>query len=508
MKCISIEKSRKGIAFLTTRNLLYSSIFQDIPYRFAKSIDGVFIMMDFSSFLGKKVTVFGLGSAGGGVGTVEFLARAGATDIRVTDAKKAHELAASVAKIEHLPGVRLFLGEHRKSDFTDVDLVIKNPRIPWSNEYIELAKGAGVPVEMDSSIFFALCNKPIIGVTGTKGKTTTASAIAHLLKIAGKRVLDVGIGEMPVLSLVEKIPNCDVVVFELSSWRLSALANIRKSPSIVVFTNFYPDHLNYYSSMEEYFTDKANIVRFQNSDDVFVYNAESPELVREAGRVASRGVFFGRDDTGGDGVFVREGDLVCREGKMDSVFASLSDIRVPGKHNVGNILAAIAAVRMFGVDFESIAKGLLLFAGVPHRLEFVAEKRKARWYNDSAATIPDAAIAGIHSFETSIILLAGGSDKNLDFDELGKTIAESWNVKGVILFAGDATEKLSASVRKYGGEAKIFGTVSGMKEAIALASSHIEPKDTILLSPGAASFGLFKNEFDRGNQFREMVGKL
>lgn len=465
-------------------------------------------MIDRFSFSGKRVTVFGLGISGGGVGTVEFLVRAGATDIRVTDTKNAHELAESVAKIEHLPGVRFFLGEHRKSDFTDVDLVIKNPRIPWRNEYIELAQGAGVPVEMDSSIFFALCEKPIIGVTGTKGKTTTASAIAHLLKTAGKRVLEVGIGEVPVLSLIEKIPECDVVVFELSSWRLSALANIRKSPHIAVFTNFYPDHLNYYSSMEEYFIDKANIVRFQTPDDVFVYNAESPELVREAGHVSSRSFFCARDDRSGNGVFVREGDLVCREGKTDSVFASLSDIRVPGKHSVGNMLAAIAATRAFGSDFESIAKGLLSFTGVSHRLEFVVEKKKARWYNDSAATIPDAAIAGIRSFETPIILLAGGSDKNLDFDEFGKTIAESWNVKGAILFSGDATEKLVESVRKYGGEQKIFGTVSSMKDAIEMANSHIEPKDIVLLSPGAASFGIFKNEFDRGNQFRELVGKL
>jgi UDP-N-acetylmuramoylalanine--D-glutamate ligase len=465
-------------------------------------------MIDRFSFAGKKVTVFGLGSSGGGVGTVLFLVRAGATDIRVTDAKNAHELLESVAKIEQLPGVRLFLGEHRKSDFTDVDMVIKNPRISWTNEYIRMAREANVLVEMDSSIFFALCGKPVIGVTGTKGKTTTASCVSHLLKSAGKKVLEVGIGETPVLSLVEKIPECDVVVFELSSWRLSALSSIGKSPNIAVFTNFYPDHLNYYSSMEEYFTDKANIVRFQNAEDVFVYNAESSELVREAGRVLSRKLFFARDDRGGDGVFVRDGDLVCREGKTDSVFASLSDIRVSGKHNVGNVLAAIAATRAFGIDFESVARGILSFSGVSHRLEFVAEKKGALWYNDSAATIPDAAIVGIQSFEKSLILLAGGSDKNLDFDELGKTIAESWNVKGVVLFLGDATEKLIAAIREHGGESKILGTVSSMNEAIALATSHIEPKDVVLLSPGAASFGLFKNEFDRGNQFRERVKGL
>jgi len=465
-------------------------------------------MIDRFFFKGKKVTVFGLGMSGGGVGTVEFLVRAGATDIRVTDAKNAHELAESVAKIEHFSSVRLFLGEHRKEDFTEVDMVIKNPRIPWTNEYIQLAREANVPVEMDSSIFFALCDKPILGVTGTKGKTTTASCLAHLLKTDGKEVLEVGIGETPVLSLVEKISECDAVVFELSSWRLSALSSIRKSPHIAFFTNFYPDHLNYYASMEEYFADKVNIVRFQNANDIFVYNAESPELVRESARVLSRKLFFAHDDHGGDGIFIREGDLVFREGKTDSVFASLSDIRIPGAHNVGNVMAAIAAARAFGVDFETISQGLLSFSGVPHRLEFVGEKKGALWYNDSTATIPDAAIAGIRSFEKPIILLAGGNDKNLSFDVFGKCIADSWNVKSIVLFSGDATEKLVPAIRKYGGEQKILGTVSSMKDAINLALSHVEPKDTILLSPGAASFGLFHNEFDRGNQFREVVKNL
>ena len=461
-----------------------------------------------SSLEGKRVTVFGFGSLGGGVGTVEFLAKRGASDIRVTDAKPYHELAESARAIEHLPGVRLFLGEHRRSDFTEVDLVVKNPRIPWTNEYVQLAREANVSVEMDSSIFFAFCDKPIIGVTGTKGKTTTASAIAHFLRTSGVRVLEVGIGETPVLSLVDEIPNADIVVFELSSWRLSALASIRKSPHIAVFTNFYPDHLNYYASMEEYFTDKANIVRFQTTDDVFVYNAEIPELVREAGRVLSRKVFAAEGDRGGEGVFVRDGDLVARDGDTESVFASLADIRLPGKHTTVNMLAAVAAARAGGASFEGIAQGLLSFSGVPHRLEYVGEKRKALWYNDSAATIPDAAIAGIRAFDKPLVLLAGGSDKNLNFDELGKTIAEESHVSGVVLFAGDATDKLDAAIRASKGEAKILGIVETMRDAVSLAAKHAEPKGVVLLSPGAASFGIFKNEFDRGNQFREAVGEL
>lgn len=465
-------------------------------------------MSDQFSWTGKRVTVFGLGVAGGGVGTVQFLVSRGATDIRVTDAKKAHELGDAVSMIEHLPGVRLFLGEHRKTDFTDVDLVIKNPRIPWTNEYVVMAQDARVPVHMDSSVFFSLCDRPIIGVTGTKGKTTTATLIAHLLASSGMRVLEVGIGETPVLSLVDRIPSSDAIVFELSSWRLSALSSIRKSPALAVFTNFYPDHLNYYASMEEYFTDKANIVRFQGANDVFIYNAESPELAREASRALSKTLFFSRDDRGRDGVFVREGDLVSRENGIESVFASVSDVRLPGKHSLENALAATAAARSFGVPLEGIARGLLSFSGVPHRLERVAEKRKAFWYNDSASTIPDATIAAIRAFETPLLLIAGGSDKNLDFGALAESIVRSWHVKGVILFRGDATDKLVSAICEQGGDGKIFDLVSSMEEAVDAAVSRVESGDTVILSPGAASFGLFRNEFDRGDQFRERVRSL
>lgn len=459
-------------------------------------------------FEGKRITVFGLGVSGGGVGTVEFLVRRGAKEIIVTDVKNESELFESVEKIRSLRGVRFSLGEQKKEDFTGVDMVIKNPRIPWTNEYICMARDANVPVEMDSSVFFALCDKPIIGVTGTKGKSTTASFIAHLLRASGKNALEIGIGEVPVLSLFEKVSLCDVVVFELSSWRLSALSNIQKSPHIAVFTTFYPDHLNYYASMKDYFDDKLNIVRFQTHDDVFVYNAENEQLVREAGRVISRRVFFSNGEWDGDGSFVRNGNIIFREDGLETIVAPISNLHLLGRHNIGNMLAAVAATRAFGIDFESLSAGILSFAGVQHRLEFIAQKFGGLWYNDSSATIPDATIASIESFKKPIILLAGGSDKNLNFNTLGQCISESEYVKGVVLFSGDASEKIAESIRKSQGERKILATVSSMKDAVEEALSHMGSGNVILLSPGAASFGLFVNEFDRGNQFREIVKSL
>ena len=231
-------------------------------------------MIDRFFFKGKKVTVFGLGMSGGGVGTVEFLVRAGATDIRVTDAKNAHELAESVAKIEHFSSVRLFLGEHRKEDFTEVDMVIKNPRIPWTNEYIQLAREANVPVEMDSSIFFALCDKPILGVTGTKGKSTTASLINAVLSGGGYNSRLIGNIGQPVLSYMEGSSKDDFFVYELSAHQLYGLT---KSPHISVLTNLYPEHLDYYSDFNEYILAKSNIAIHQSENDFFIYNSQNAE---------------------------------------------------------------------------------------------------------------------------------------------------------------------------------------------------------------------------------------
>lgn len=464
--------------------------------------------MDQFSFSGKRVTVYGLGISGGGVGTVEFLAKRGAKEIIVTDSKSESELASSVAKIRDLPGVTLSLGSHRREDFTDVDLVIKNPRILWTNEYIRLAQDANVPVEMDSGIFFALCLRPIIGVTGTKGKTTTATAIAHLLRSAGHSVLEVGVSDRPVLSLLDEVRDDTVVVFELSSWRLSGLRSVKKSPHIAVFTNFFPDHLNYYESMEEYFSDKANIFCFQREDDTFVYHASDARLREAAASVFSSLFPFSAQDAHRDGIFFRGEDIIVRKDEQENVVAKISDIRIPGEHARLNMLAAIAATSAYGVSMEHLSDHLSSFTGVPHRLEYVGEKKGIRWYNDTAATVPDAAIAGMRSFDEPLILLGGGSDKNLSFDEMGRYIAETSNVLGVVLFSGDASEKLVTALRSYNGDKKMLGMVSSMKEAINLVLSRENPPKIALLSPGSASFGIFKNEFDRGDQFREQVEDL
>ncbi len=467
-------------------------------------------MIQESFFKNKRITVFGLGMNMGGIGTVKFLIEQGVREVIVTDIKKREELGSALEKLAKYKNVTYILGQHRPEDFVRVDMVIKNPVIPWTNEYVKLAEKNDVPVVMDSSIFFSLCKAPIIGVTGTKGKTTTATLIAHILEKSGKKVVRVGIGQVGVLSLLGKITPESVVVFELSSWRLSALKYIQKSPHIAVFTNIYPDHLNYYKSMESYMADKRNIFLFQKKNDIVIANAENEAVRNLVQDAPGQIVWFGSsDEVYGDSVWREDETLFIRQKGKQSILIPLEQVPLKGEHNIGNVLASTLAGLASGLSVEQIRSGIKSFSGVEHRLEMIREKNGIRYYNDTAATIPEATIAALRSFPEPVILIAGGSDKNLQFDSLAEEILN--HSKGLILLNGSATEKLIIALRKQFPELeknRSITVVGTMAKAVEMASRGAHPGDVVLLSPGATSFGIFKNEFDRGEQFRKAVEEL
>ncbi len=461
-------------------------------------------------FTDKRITVFGLGLNMGGVGTVAYLALQGAREIIVTDIKTKEELAPSIEKLERYKNIIWVLGQHRPEDFTTVDMVVKNPGIPWTNEYIKLAEARGIPVEMDSSLFFRRCKNPIIGITGSKGKTTTSTLIAHVLTEAKRENVSVGISQVGVLGVLDQITPESQVVFELSSWRLSALAHIRKSPAIAVLTNIYPDHQNYYHSMEAYMADKAQIFLHQKASGICIANWDNA-LVREMVQDAPGTVLWfsttGRVE--GDGAWLEGEVLMLSHQGKEQALLPLSDVPLRGEHNVGNVLAAALAALASGLTIAEIRSGIMNFPGVPHRLEKVAEKEGITYYNDTAATIPDAAVASLQSFTEPVILIAGGSDKQLSFDDLAREIAH--RPKKLILFRGEGTDRLLLALRPLlplEERDRHFDIVDTMAEAIRLARESAVPGDVVLLSPGTASFGLFKNEFDRGEQFRVVVKAL
>ena len=465
-----------------------------------------------SDFEGKKITVMGIGLNGGGIAAVRFLASLGAKVI-ATDIKSEKELKASLEKLKDLKNVTFVLGQHRMENFTNVDMIVKGPAVPWSSKHIQEALKRKIPVEMDSSIFFKLCKFPIIGITGTKGKTTTATLIAEILKVAGENVFTAGIGQKPVLNLLSEIAKAKkgTVVFELSSWRLSGLHQVNLSPHIAVITNIHKDHLNYYGTMEKYIADKIYIFSNQKKEDFAILNFDNAITRILADEAKSKKIFFTTNasvDSANDFVGVKAGKIFYRSSSEEKIICELDDVKLQGAHNLYNILAAVGATISCGIPPEKIREAVRNFKGVRHRLEFIRELEGVKYYNDTAATMPDAAIAGIVSFSKSVILIAGGADKNLEFKNFAKTISEG--VKKVILLKGQATEKIKKELNSLGepSSGKIDSEFDNMEKAVVRAKNISGPGDIVLLSPGAASFGLFLNEFDRGEKFREAVRKL
>ena len=464
--------------------------------------------MNLDYFKNKKVTVLGLGLHGGGVGIVKFLANHGARVV-VTDLKNKEQLQTSLEKLKGLKNVEYVLGQHRNEDFVKTDMVIKNPSAKWDSPHIKLALENKIPVEMDSSLFFRFCKNPIIGITGTKGKTTTSSIIFEILKSAGKKPIKVGSGQVSVLDKLDVLEKDCVVVFELSSWRLSALKKEKMSPQIAVITNILRDHQNYYKSMNDYIADKKNIFLFQKSGDFLIANDESEKIREMYPEIKSQMFKFSLKSSGEDkSIFVQDEAIFINDGIDVKKVIEVRDIKIPGKHNISNIMAAVGACYAFGIKVEEIRKAALNFSGVPHRLEFLRTFKGAKYYNDTAATIPDAAISSINCFSNPIVLIAGGEDKGLEFVDFGKEIVEK--VKKLVLLKGSATEKLLLEIKKNDtqGEFSEIPVVDSMEKAVLEAEKMAVEGDVVLLSPGAASFGLFLNEFDRGDKFREAVKNL
>ncbi|NCU42217.1 MAG: hypothetical protein EOM19_05900 [Candidatus Moranbacteria bacterium] len=310
-------------------------------------------------FRGKRITVYGLGLHGGGVSTVRFLVEAGAL-VTVTDLKSHEQLLPSIEKLAPFEkNIRYILGQHRSEDFIKADIVMKSPAIPWNDKYIRLAQENKIKIEMDSSIFFQYWNRPIIGVTGTKGKTTTALLTARILQMMGLDVSEVGIGQTPVLDALGKMKQNSVAVFELSSWRLSVFSEIqmKKSPHIAVFKNFLPDHLNYYSTMDAYLKDKKNIFLYQKPTDWCLLNYDDPVLRDIQGEVKAQVLWFGfsRPESG-KAIFIDQGWIVLDDGIDKRRIVATRELGLQGKHNILNATAAIGACWAYGVSLEKLKK--------------------------------------------------------------------------------------------------------------------------------------------------------
>ncbi len=458
----------------------------------------------------KRVLVMGLGLHGGGLGVTRWLLRQGA-QVTVTDLKKTEELKPTIEALkgEH---VEFVLGEHRESDFTNADLIVRNPGVPRESRYLALAREHGVPIRMEMGLLFERLPRgvdQVVGITGTKGKTTTTLMIGAILQRANPKTVVAGNLRVSALELLDRIDAETPVVLELSSFQLEEFDELPYSPHIAVITNIYPDHLNRYGSMEEYAAAKANIFRHQGVTDACILNFDNPTLTRMRPGVPSRVIWFSRTRALNDGAFLDGDKLVWNDHGNKQVILSTDELKTVGAHNVENALAATAAASAWGATPELIRSALLEFTGAPHRLEVVRVLDGVTYINDTTATAPAAAITALNSIAGRggrIWLLAGGSDKGLDYAEMAQTIVKF--APAVILLQGSATPKLERALADAGGQGLVIGTYDQFKLAIERARAEAKPGDTVLLSPGAASFGMFVNEFERGDQFREIVKGL
>ncbi|MDO8503162.1 MAG: UDP-N-acetylmuramoyl-L-alanine--D-glutamate ligase [bacterium] len=417
------------------------------------------------------VAILGFGMEGQDA-TKYFLAQG--AKITVFDKKPREEIARGGWEKENIKWV---CGEdYLKNGLQGFDLIVRSPGVYRYIPQIVEAEKNGAKITSSTILFFENCKTPIIGVTGTKGKGTTASLIAHGLKACGKRVLLLGnIGEPMLLSL-EEAKNCDYVLLELSSFQT---IDLTKSPHITVVTNITSDHMDWHKDQEEYEQAKRQLWKNQHDDDYLVLNSDDQISMSLAKNATGK-------------VFTYNGEN-----------EKASELNIPGKHNVYNVNAALLTIKLLGEDTQKAWEGIESFKGLEHRLENIGEIDGVTYINDSYATNPEPTIAAIHSFEQPKVLILGGSKKGADFTKMAKEIVRS-NVRGVVLI-GDEAEAIEEALNNTQFKGDMKKGFTKMPEMVSAAKSMAKAGDVVILSPACASFGLFENYKDRGKKFKEAV---
>lgn len=428
--------------------------------------------MDFKN---KKIAVIGEGIEG--KSSAKFLSKLGAI-VTILDQKKGED---------YLDGLNKY------------DLVVRSPgvKIETLTSHISQDK-----ITSQIKLFFDLCPCPIVGITGTKGKGTTSSLIYEMLKKDGKDAYLGGNIGQPPLDFLDKLNTQSIVVLELSSFQL---LDLHKSPHIAVLLMITSEHLDYHKDVLEYVSAKRNIIKFQNSSDFAIINRDYPASNESDDHALGKVYLISREREVAEGCFARDGKIVIRaKGKEIPVFET-EDLLLRGEHNYENVCAAVMVAYLSGVSIKNIQEILASFSGLPHRLELIGVVNGAEYFNDSFSTTPETAIAAIESFSEPEILILGGSSKNSNFEELGHLISEKGNIKAII---GIGVEWARIKPFIKSKNIIMIEGAKDMRTIVAAASKIALPGDVVLLSPACASFDMFKNYKDRGEQFKEEVAKL
>jgi len=459
----------------------------------------------------KRVTVAGLGTFGGQVAAAKFFAALGAK-VTVTDRKPESALGESMSELRALD-MRFVLGGHDEGDFANADLVVASPAIPESSPYLAAAEKAGVPITHEMDIFFQVSRAPIIAVTGSNGKSTTAGLLGQILDRClsggrgGSSIRKVWLGGNIGRSLLPDaaaIEADDLVVLELSSFQLEDLGALRLSPHGAVVTNLTPNHLDRHVTFANYAAAKRNITLWQKAGDFLVLNADDPNLSGWE-KTAARVAYFGNFAAGkSDGVYVSAKSLVSIADGRQTTVRVPKGWKLMGAHNLSNLAAACAAAREAGVALADATAAAEDFKPLPHRLEYVATANGVRFYNDSIATTPESAEVALDSFAGPIVLIAGGSDKGVDLSRFARKAG--LRVKALVAI-GKTADAIVDEARGARSDLAVI-RAGGLEEAVRSAYEAAAPGDVVLLSPACASYDMFNNFEERGDLFRAYARKL
>jgi len=427
-----------------------------------------------------KIAVAGYGLEG--EASYRYFTRQG-HDVTIVDERES---------IENLPeNAKVALGKEAFLQLHDYDMVIRTPSLAPAKLH-----GAR-KIWSATNEFFAQCPAPIIGVTGTKGKGTTSSLTAEILRADGKTVHLVGNIGTPALEVLPSITKDDIVVYELSSFQLW---DLERSPHVAVVLMIEPDHLNVHEGMNDYVLAKANIGAHQMTDDVMIYHPTNEQSARIAGiSLAGRKLKYLTSEAAyiNNGIITIDSNAIC----------STNEVGLLGEYNLQNICAAISAAWQFTQNMSAIAGAVRAFKGLPHRLEFVREVNGVRYYNDSFSSAPTATMAAITAFEEPIVLIIGGFDRGIDFSPLVAAIAGRSNIRQIVA-VGQTGPRLGEALIGRGIKNVLVSDARTMSEIVAIANEYAQSGDTVLLSPGCASFDMFKNFYERGELFKQAVGEL
>jgi len=443
---------------------------------------------------GKRVLVVGLARTG--IATALFCAARGA-HVTASEERPGSEVAEAAEKLR-AAGCALELGGHTERTFIEQDLIIPSPGVPQDLPPLAAARAREIPIWSEIELAWRFLRGRMVAITGSNGKTTTTSLTAHILESAGLPVIVAGNIGTPLISRVGESSDSTITVTEVSSFQLECIRDLR--PDVGVLLNLTPDHLDRHASFEDYSRAKARMFENQTEQDFAVLNADDAN----ASQYAPSGpqiYWFSRTKHVSSGAFLRGDEVIFRRDGTETVLLRRGEIGLRGDHNVENVLAAACAALLAGATPSAVASGVSTFAGVEHRLEFVAEIGGVSYFNDSKATNVDATLKALDAFPTGVLVILGGKDKGSDYGILRKSLRERARM---VLLIGAAAEKIESQLR----DAVPVVHAGTLEFAVALASENARPGDTVLLAPACASFDQFKNYEHRGRVFKQLVRLL